>query len=123
MNKEELINRIRNAEYFIVKEKQEVQMTDKKKQKILKLVERAENTFTSYLTICQQITRLIQEETNEEIIDVLKQMSDGICVVINREDGAPLNIPVDEYLQEVENDSQTDRRKSGLVSKTRQQNT
>lgn len=48
-------------------------MTDKKKQKILKLVERAENTFTSYLIICQQITRLIQEETNEEIIDVLKQ--------------------------------------------------
>ena len=97
-------------------------MTDKKKQKILKLVERAENTFTSYLIICQQITRLIQEETNEEIIDVLKQMSDGICVVINREDGAPLNIPVDEYLQEVENDSQTDRRKSGLVSKPRQRN-
>ena len=52
-------------------------MTDKKKQKILKLVEGAENTFASYLTICQQIARLIQEETNEEIIDVLKQMSGG----------------------------------------------
>lgn len=97
-------------------------MTDKKKQKILKLVERAENTFTSYLTICQQIARLIQEETNEEIIDVLKQMSDGICVVINQENEAPLNIPVDEYLQEIENDTQTDRRKSGLVSMPRQRN-
>lgn len=76
-------------------------MTDKKKQKILKLVERAENSFNAYCAICEQIEQLLQEETDEEIAGVQNQMSDGIVVVINREAGAPANIPMDIYLQEV----------------------
>lgn len=76
-------------------------MTDKKKQKILNLVRNAENNFATYLTICEQIERLLQEETAEEIAGVQNQMSDGIIVVVNREVGVPINIPVNDYLREI----------------------
>jgi len=77
-------------------------MNAKKKQKILNLTEKAENMFLSHQTICQEIARLIQEETDEEILEVLYQMSDGLVVSVDRNQGVDLNIPIKEYLKEIE---------------------
>lgn len=77
-------------------------MTDKGKSKITRLSEKAENMFLSYQTVCQQIAQLIQEETDEEILEVLYQMSDGLVVSVDRNQGVELNIPIEDYLKEIE---------------------
>lgn len=77
-------------------------MNEKKRQKILNLTEKAENMFLSHQTVCQQIAQLIQEETDEEILEVLYQMSDGLVVSVDRNQGVEINIPIEDYLKEIE---------------------
>ena len=77
-------------------------MKDDIKLKITRLSEKAENMFLSYQTVCQQVAQLIQEETDEEILEVLYQMSDGLVVCVDRNQGVELNIPIKDYLKEIE---------------------
>ena len=77
-------------------------MKDEVKSKITRLSEKAGNMFLSYQTVCQQIAQLIQEETDEEILEVLYQMSDGLVVSVDRNQGVELNIPIEDYLKEIE---------------------
>ena len=77
-------------------------MKDEVKSKITRLSEKAGNMFLSYQTVCQQIAQLIQEETDEEILEVLYQMSYGLVVSVDRNQGVELNIPIEDYLKEIE---------------------
>lgn len=77
-------------------------MNEKKRQKILNLTKKAENMFLLHQNVCQQIAQLIQEETDEEILEVLYQMADGLVVSVDRNQGVDLNIPIADYLKEIE---------------------
>ena len=79
-------------------------MTKEVKTKITSLSEKAIDFFISYENICQEIEKLLNKETKEEYLDVLYQKSDGLVVCVDRGGIVPDNIPIEDYLQEVEND-------------------
>lgn len=76
-------------------------MTDKVKAKITSLSKKAIDSFISYENTCQEIEKLL-EETEEELQGVLYQKSDGLVVCVNRGAVAPENIPIEDYLKEIE---------------------
>lgn len=71
------------------------------KNRVLKLTDKAENLFISHRSICQIIGNLLDNFIGKEIIDVVYQPSDGLCVVIENEEigTAPLNIPIKQFLE------------------------
>lgn len=72
------------------------------KNRVLKLTDKAENLFISHRSVCQMIGNLLDNFTDKEIVDVVYQPSDGLCVVIENEEigAAPLNIPIKQFLEE-----------------------
>ncbi len=77
--------------------------TVEEKELLDKLVDKAENSFFSYLRICEQIESLLIQKNPEEesqIHEVLYQMGDGICVSYSGEDelDADNNIPVARFI-------------------------
>ena len=79
-------------------------MTDKKRQKIKKLAEKAIDTFLSYENICQEIERLLDGEKEETHLEVLYQNSDGLVVCVDRGASVDDNIPIETYLEELNHD-------------------
>lgn len=77
-------------------------MRDELKGKITRLSQKAVAFFISYENTCQEIEKLLYEETEEELQGVLYQKSDGLVVCVNRGAVAPENIPIENYLKEIE---------------------
>ena len=77
-------------------------MTDKAKAKITSLSQKAVEFFLSYENICQKIESLLDKETEEKIQGVLYQKSDGLVVCVNHNGIVPANIPIEDYLREIE---------------------
>ena len=76
-------------------------MTDKIKAKITSLSKKAIDFLISYENTCQKIAGLLEKETKEEV-SVLYQSSDGLVVCVNRDGIVADNIPIEEYLKEIE---------------------
>lgn len=79
-------------------------MTKKVKSKITSLSKKAINFFISYENVCQEIEKILDKETKEECFGVLYQKSDGLVVCVNRGGIVNDNIPIEDYLQELENE-------------------
>ena len=73
-------------------------MKDEVKSKIINLSEKAVAFFISYENACQEIAGLLGKEE----VSALYQKSDGLVVCVDRVGGAPINIPIEDYLQEIE---------------------
>ena len=76
-------------------------MTEKKKQTINRLSEKAITLFLLYENVCQEIERLLSSEKEESNLDVLYQKSDGLVVCIDRNGYTYDNVPIDEYLKKL----------------------
>lgn len=76
-------------------------MKNEVKAKITSLSERATEFFLCHENACQEIEKLLEKETQEDI-DVLYQKSDGLVVCVNRGGIVPDNIPIEDYLEEIE---------------------
>lgn len=77
-------------------------MTDEVKAKITSLSKKAIEFFISYENTCQEIEALLDKETKKEHFGVLYQKSDGLVVCVNRGGFVVDNIPIEEYLKEIE---------------------
>lgn len=76
-------------------------MKDKIKAKITSLSKKAIDFLISYENTCQKIAGLLEKETKEEV-SVLYQSSDGLVICVNRDGIVPANIPIEDYLKEIE---------------------
>lgn len=76
-------------------------MKDEVKTKITSLSEKAIEFLISYENTCQAIAGLLEKETKEEV-SVLYQSSDGLVVCVKRGGIVDDNIPIEEYLKEIE---------------------
>lgn len=79
-------------------------MTKAKRQKIEKLIDKAIEQFLSYQNTCQKIERYLDEETEEPHLEVLYQPSDGLVVSVDRNGYAYDNIPISDYIEELDDD-------------------
>lgn len=77
-------------------------MTNKVKAKITSLSKKAIEFFISYENTCQEIERLLDEESEEELQGVLYQKSDGLVVCVNHHGIVADNVPIEDYLKEIE---------------------
>lgn len=76
-------------------------MKDEIKSKIASLSKKAIEFLISYENTCQVIAGLLEKETKEEV-SVLYQSSDGLVVCVNRGGVVADNIPIEDYLKEIE---------------------
>lgn len=78
-------------------------MTESKKNKIIKLSDKAIDLFLTHRNICQELEKELEKISKVEILDILYQMSDGLVVEIphdNWDGHISYNIPIEQFLQE-----------------------
>ncbi len=77
-------------------------MTNADKLVVQSLANSATDYFYKYRNCCEAIEKVLIEHSNEDIEEVLYQISDGIVVCVNRNEQVSDNIPIEDYLQEIE---------------------
>ncbi len=78
-------------------------MTESKKNKIIKLSDKAVDLFLKHRNACQELEMELDKYSKVEILEILYQMSDGLVVAIDHdgwESDVPDNIPIKQFLQE-----------------------